>query len=95
MTTTAVYRPDSVEFELDPFLTRVLDIVHLFEHASVVRLRVYGTIAAGEPIAGLETEETVEVQGPLDLARRHHAALRRCLCGMLERGRRMCSIWRG
>lgn len=84
--TTEIYRPRAADFELAPFLTRVLDIVRLFEDAPVVRLHVHGTIAAGEPIEALEADETVEVHSPLHLAHRHRAALRRCLCGALERG---------
>jgi len=85
-TTTEVYRPRLDDFELAPFLARVLDIVRLFEDASLVRLRVHGTIAAGEPIEALDVDEIVEVHSPLHRAGRHRAALRRCLCSALERG---------
>jgi len=80
-----VYRPDPELCEPRPFLDRVLEVVRLFEDGQVVRLRVMGTIAAGEPIEALEEPEAVEVRGPLRLAWGHRAALRRYLCPALDR----------
>jgi len=82
---TEVYRPDPELFEPRPFLDRVLEVVRLFEGGQAVRLRVVGTIAAGEPIEALAEPETVEVRGPLHLARRHRALLQRYLCPALDR----------
>lgn len=83
---TEVYRPDTRDFELRPFLDRVLEIVGLFERGTVVRLRIAGTIAAGEPIEAIPELETVELRGPTESARCHRAlhGLRRHLCPALR-----------
>jgi len=83
---TEVYRPDTRDFELRPFLDRVLEIVGLFERGTVVRLRIAGTIAAGEPIEAIPELETVELRGPTESARCHRVlhGLRRHLCPALR-----------
>ena len=85
-TVQEVYVPDLRTVELRPFIDRVLEIVRLFHDTPMVRLRVIGTIAAGEPIEAIEgPDEYVDVQAP-DTALRHHAAyhaLRRYLCPSL------------
>jgi len=83
---TEVYRPDPDVFELRPFQDRVLELVRLFDADAVVRLRVVGTIAAGEPIEALQGPgEVVEVRAPLHVAQRHRDVLRRHLCPALDR----------
>ncbi len=83
---TEVYRVDLRDFEPRPFQDRVLELVRLFHEDQTVRLRILGTIAAGEPIEALPGPgETVEVRGPLHAARQHSALLRRYLCPALAR----------
>ena len=83
---TEVYRVDPRDFELRPFQDRVLELVRLFDESVVVRLRIAGTIAAGEPIEALKgPDEVVEVRAPLRLAARHRDILRRYLCPALDR----------
>jgi len=83
---TEVYRVDLRDFEPRPFQDRVLELVRLFHEDQTVRLRILGTIAAGEPIEALPGPgETIEVRGPLHAARQHSALLRRYLCPALAR----------
>jgi len=83
---TEVYRPDARDFELRPFQDRVLELVRLFEREAVVRLRVGGTIAAGEPIEAIAEPEAVELHGPAESPRCHRAlhGVRRYLCPALK-----------
>jgi hypothetical protein len=83
---TEIYRPDTRDFELQPFQDRVLELVRLFERESVVRLRVAGAIAAGEPIEAIAEPEAVELRGPAESPRCHRTlhGLRRYLCPALE-----------
>jgi len=84
LTVADVYRPEPHDFELRPFEDRVIELVRLFHDHPVVRLRITGTIAAGEPIEALPDGETVDVRGPLHAARRHRALLRQYLCPALS-----------
>ncbi len=82
-----IYLADPRTVEMRPFLDRVLELVRLFHHAPVVRIRILGAIAAGEPIEALEgPDEEIELRDPDAMARRHTAIhdLRRYLCPMLQ-----------
>lgn len=81
-----VYRPKPLTFELHPFEDRVLELVRLFYDAPTLRLRIIGTIAAGEPIEAFEEAEATEIHGPEAVARRHpHLPLLRAyLCPALQ-----------
>ncbi len=80
-----IYCPDVGAFEVRPFQDRVLELVRLFDGNETVRLRILGTIAAGQPIEALTEPETVEVRTPLRVARQHRALLRQYLCPALDR----------
>lgn len=87
MVVEEVYIPDVRVFELRPFEDRVLELVRLFHDEATVRLRLIGTIAAGEPIEALEEPDNVVVlHGPEHVARRHPALplLRAYLCPSLQ-----------
>lgn len=81
-----VYRPDPLTFELHPFEDRVLELVRLFHDTPTLRLRIVGTIAAGEPIEAFEQADATEIHGPEVVARRHpHLPLLRAyLCPALQ-----------
>lgn len=82
-----VYLPDPSSLELQPFLDRVLELVRLFHHTPSVRIRILGTIAAGEPIEALEgAEDAIALRDPDAAVRRHPAFhdLRRYLCPSLQ-----------
>src|SRR5579864_9001253 len=81
-----VYLLDAHTVELWPFQDRVLEIVRLFHNSPIVRIRILGIIAAGEPIEALEGEaESINVRGPDILVQRHPAfhAVQRHLCPSL------------
>lgn len=82
-----VYLPDPRTMELGPFIDRVTEIVRLFHTTPVVRIRILGTIAAGEPIEALDGEEEhFAVRAPDSIVRTHHAfhVLRHYLCPSLQ-----------
>lgn len=82
-----VYLHDPHTMELRPFQDRVLELVRLFHDAPAVRIRILGTIAAGEPIEVFDgADEAIELHDPDAAVRRHPAFhdLRRYLCPMLQ-----------
>jgi hypothetical protein len=83
-----VYVPNLLTFELRPFQDRVLELVRLFDTAPAVRIRIIGTIAAGEPIEAVEGPgDVVEIQGPETVLHRHRqlvSTLRSYLCPYLH-----------
>ena len=81
-----VYLLDAHTIEVWPFLDRVLEIVRLFRDTAIVRIRIVGTIAAGEPIEAFGAEaESIKVRRPDRGVRRHPAfhALQCYLCPSL------------